>query len=255
MGQFDGELDAVLAQLKSEGLSFEPGSEFSEMIGDLISLLGTKGPLPTLGLSISFIQKIRKLAGASYTSNLIYVADAVRDELKRLYQQNDALRGRIESLENNPRFAEAMSALALQAMRTSVRERLKRLARIIVNGVKYDDLGSESLDDMLRAATELTDRDIIVLKTVNEQQHKVTNYRLDSADGTINFPREVWQVLEQEKFITPSNQMEVRSSLARLQAVGFGAEIQTMESSWHPRFLVSPQGEQFLNYLEEIESD
>jgi predicted transcriptional regulator len=140
-------------------------------------------------------------------------------------------------------------------MRTSVRERLKRLARIIVNGVKYDDLGSESLDDMLRAATELTDRDIIVLKTVNEQQHKVTVYSLESVDGTIKFPREVWQVLDQDKFITPSNQMEIRSSLSRLQAVGFGSEIQTMESSWRPRFLVSPQGEKFLNYLEEIESD
>ena len=254
MGQFDGELDAALAQLKFEGLSAEPGGEFFEIIGDIISFLGTKGPLPALGRSISFVQKIRKLAGASYTSNLIYVAEAVRDELKRLYEQNDDLRDRIRSLENNPGFAEAISALALQAMRTSVRNRLKRLARIIVNGVKYDDLAPESLDDMLRAATELTDRDIIVLRTINEQQHKVTIYRLDSVDGTVNFPREVWQVLEQEKFITPGNQMELRSSLARLQAVGFGAEIQTMESSWRPRFLVAPQGEKFLSYLEEIES-
>jgi hypothetical protein len=35
---------------------------------------------------------------------------------------------------------------------------------------------------------------------------------------------------------------------------GFGVEIQTMESSWLPRFLVSAEGKRFLEHPEEIAS-
>ena len=247
MSQFDGELDAVLAQLEFEKLAEEPGGDYVEITGDLLSFIGAKGLLPALGRSLNFLQKIRKLAGTSYTKNLIYVAEAVRSELRRLYQQNEDLRDRIESLQSNPQFAEAISALALQAMRTSVRNRLKRLALIIANGVKHDDLKPDSIDDMLRAATQLTDFAILALQKISKQQGDETVYSLDTSDGTINLPREVWQRLEQENFINPKNQMAVRSSLARLQALGLGAEIQTMESSWRPRFLVSPDGQIFCN--------
>jgi hypothetical protein len=251
MGQFDSRTDAVLTQIQHEDLSSSPGGEFLELTGELISLIGTSRPLAAIGKSASLLQKIRRLAGSSYGSNLVYVITAVRDDLADLHKSHQELRERIESLGTDPRFAEAISALALRAMHTSVKDRLKRLARIIANGVKYDDLEPENLDDMLRAATELTDRDITVLKKIADEQLKVTIYSLTTVDGTINFPREVWQVLEQERFITPGNQMEIRSSLARLQAVGFGAEIQTTESSWRPRFLISPGGTKFLAYLQE----
>jgi hypothetical protein len=68
----------------------------------------------------------------------------------------------------------------------------------------------------------------------------------------MNRPREVWQALEQNKFITLVNQMEIRSSLERLKALGFCAEIQTTDSNWHPRVLVTPLGEKFLLRLQEI---
>jgi len=53
-------------------------------------------------------------------------------------------------------------------MHTSVKDRLKRLARIVVNGVKEGDLEPESLDDMMRAATELSEPDISLLKELYE---------------------------------------------------------------------------------------
>ncbi len=71
-----------------------------------------------------------------------------------------------------------------------------------MNGVRHNDLNVESMDDMLRAATELTEKDIAVLKAVATAQKQITIYSLTTTDGTINLPREVWQQLESERFIT-----------------------------------------------------
>lgn len=253
MGQFDTETDAALTQLNFEALSEIPGGEFVEIIGDLLKLVGGGGPLGIAGGISNLLLKVRKLAGASYASNLIFTITAVRNDLATLYERCGNLRERIEALPADPKFAEAISALALRAMHTSVRDRLKRLARIVVNGVKEDDLEPESIDDMMRAATELTGRDISILVKVAEIQAKTaTFYPLTTGDGTINRPREVWKALELERFISLQNQMEIRASLARLQSVGFGAEIQTTDSTWHPRFLVTPLGERFIERVREI---
>jgi hypothetical protein len=163
MGQFDSETDAILTQLNYDELSKVPGGEFVEVIGDLLMLIGTGGLWAVTGGVSSLILKVRKLAGASYASNLIYTITAVRNDLKTLYESHEELRGRIESLRTDPKFAEAISAIALHAMHTSVKDRLKRLARIVVNSVKENDLEPEGLDDMMRAAMELTDFDVLML--------------------------------------------------------------------------------------------
>jgi hypothetical protein len=253
MGQFELETDAALTQLAWEEISTTPGGEFVEIIGDLLKLVGGGGPLGIAGGVSNLLLKVRKLAGASYASNLVYLITVVRNDLATLSERHEGLRERIEALPTNPKFVDAISALALRAMHTSVKDRLKRLARIVVNGVKDDDFEPENLDDMMRAATELTGRDISVLVKVAEiQAETATFFSLTTGDGTINRPREVWKALEGERFISPQNQMEIRASLARLQSVGFGAEIQTTDSTWHPRFLVTPLGERFIDRLQEI---
>lgn len=255
MGQFDSETDAVLTQLGWERLSETPGGEFIEITSDLLASIGTVNPVAIIGKVSNLFQKVRRLAGASYASNLVYVIEAVRNDLAKLREKYESLRGKVDSLPSDPNFAMAISALALRAMHTSAENRLRRLARIVVNGVRDGDLEPESLDDLLRAAAELSKADIVVLRTVSEAQQAETSrqiYNLSTRDGTINFPRELWQGLEHQKFITPANQLVIRSSLMRLQSLGFGAEIQTMESSWRPRFVVSPDGEKFLIRLRDM---
>jgi hypothetical protein len=173
MGQFDLETAAALAQLEFEELSTTPGGEFAEIIGDLLKLIGAGGPLGLAGGVSNLTLKVRKLAGASYASNLIYAITAVRNDLADLYAKHAELSQRIESLQTNPKFVEAIAALALHAMHTSVKDRLKRLARIVVNGVKEDDLDPESLDDMMRAAAELSEPDIGLLKELYERPSRM----------------------------------------------------------------------------------
>ena len=202
MGQFDLETDAALGQINFEELSTIPGGEFAEIIGDLLKLVGGGGPLGVAGGIFNLLLKVRKLAGASYGSNLIYTITAVRNDLATLYERYGDLRERIDSLRTDPKFAEAISALALQAMHTSVKDRLKRLARIVVNGVKEGDLEPESLDDMMRAATELSEPDIRLLKELYEH-HSVQPMNMNETG------------MDKTEFV------ERLESVAKLQAAAF----------------------------------
>lgn len=178
MGQFDSRTDAALSQLNFEEIEKTPGGEWAEIIGSLLSLCAVKGPFTAVFSAANLLQKIRGLAGASYASNLIFVVMALRDDLKDLYESHQELRAHIENLPNEPRFAEAVASAALRAMQTSVKDRLKRLARIVANGVAEDDLEPESLDDMMRAAVELKFQDIDVLGEIYTMQKKM----FDSAE-------------------------------------------------------------------------
>jgi len=233
MGQFDLETDAALGQINFEELSTIPGGEFAEIIGDLLKLVGGGGPLGVAGGIFNLLLKVRKLAGASYGSNLIYTITAVRNDLATLYERYGDLRERIDSLRTDPKFAEAISALALQAMHTSVKDRLKRLARIVVNGVKEGDLEPESLDDMMRAATELSEPDISLLKELYEH-HSVQPMNMNETG------------MDKTEFV------ERLESVAKLQAAAF-VHLRTPGLDQGANIVVLfPRGKKFYERLQEI---
>ena len=233
MSQFDLETDAALAQINFEELATTPGGEFAEIIGDLLKLVGGGGPLGVAGGIFNLLLKVRKLAGASYGSNLIYTITAVRNDLATLYERYGDLRERIDSLRTDPKFAEAISALALQAMHTSVKDRLKRLARIVVNGVKEGDLEPESLDDMMRAATELSEPDIRLLKELYEH-HSVQPMNMNETG------------MDKTEFV------ERLESVAKLQAAAF-VHLRTPGLDQGANIVVLfPRGKKFYERLQEI---
>lgn len=260
MGQFDLETDAALAQINWEEVSKAPGQELAEIIGDLLMLVGTGGVLAIAGGASNLALKVRRLAGAGYASNLIYTITAVRNDLATLYDRHESLRSRIDSLPADPKFAEAISALALRAMHTSVGDRLRRLARIVVNGVRDGDLEPESLDDMMRAAVELKDDDIRALDRLCEEQADILA-TTGKTHGDL-WPDEVrrnWQThIFDHKIPGRSGQhyLDWRSSLARLSAFGFlipVQPVQTVNSPGHEPYGASLQGVEFLKRLKEAE--
>lgn len=227
MGQFDLETDAALTQLNFEELSKTPGGEFAEIISDLVALIGTGGFGAVTGGASSLLLKIRKLAGASYANNLVSPIAAVRNDLRTLYESRTELRERIESLSNDPKLAEAISALALRAMHTSVKSRLKRLARIVVNGVKENDLDPECLDDMTRAAVELSESDILLLGEIYAKQ-------ADGAKGQ------------------GSDRPERMSSITKLQAAAF-VQLRTPGLDFGANIVILlPGGKKFYERLREL---
>jgi hypothetical protein len=254
MGQFDLETAAASTQLEFEELSSTPGGEFAEIIGDLLKLIGAGGPFGLAGGVLNLVLKVRKLAGASYASNLIYAITAVRNDLKTLYDRNENLRGRIESLGSDPKFAEAIAALALRAMQTSVKDRLKRLARIVVNGVKDDDLEPESIDDMMRAAVELRGIDIQLLKKLYDAQSGLLSSHKSLSSEWSQQVAYGWS--NSFSFLDSPDAQGARGSLVRLQASGLIQEVRTMMTptgrmGTQP-FGLLPEGKKFYERLQEI---
>ena len=257
MGQFDLETDAALAQLNWEELSKTPGGEFAEIIGDLLMLIGTSGLWAVAGGASNLALKVRRLAGASYASNLIFAIAAVRNDLATLRATNEELRSQIESLKNDPRFAEAISALALRAMHTSVKDRLKRLARIVVNGVKEDDLEPESLDDMMRAAVELKDADIGLLGKIYEKQvGLIKEGRFLSSEWSEQIG---YGWVRDFSWLDSQQHLGYRASLARLQTTGLITQVETNIARngliAHQPFGLLPEGKKFYERLQETSAE
>jgi hypothetical protein len=254
MSQFDLEADAALTQLNFERISETPGAEFAEIIGDLLMLIGTGGLWAVAGGASNLMLKVRRLAGASYVSNLIYAITAVRNDLKRLFDEHAELRERIEHLPTDPKFAEAIGGLSLRVMQTSLRNRLERLAKIVVNGVRDGDLESESLDDMMRAAVELKEIDLQLLSKIYEAQSSLLkSYRAlfgEWAQQVAHGWADRFGCLDTEQW------KGTRGALARLQAFGFIQAVTTNvtatgELRTQP-FGLLPEGAKFWERIQEI---
>jgi hypothetical protein len=257
MGQFDLQTDAALTVLQSNELVTTPGEEFVEVIADLIALTGAAGPLGMAAGATNLLNKIRRLAGASYASNLIYTITAVRDDLRTLYERDAAMRQRIEFLPDDPGFVEAISALALRAMHTSSKNRLKRLARIVVNGVRNDDLEPESLDDMMRAAVELKESDIALLGQLYHSQAQEMVHQSARRHPSFwknNF-ESIWRQFVDD--LNPKFHLQYRSSLSRMAAMGFLMRTDFSVSygfGLEPHVLL-PEGAMFYERLQEISAE
>ncbi|MGA3010989.1 MAG: hypothetical protein ABSD72_12090 [Terracidiphilus sp.] len=205
---------------------------------------------------LGIVDWFRRLGSSKVDENLDSLGQATEDALDRVANtlrehgtSIEEIKARIES----PEFKNGMASASLQALRTTQKDRLNRMALILANGVREKDLSSESLDDMMRAAVELTVDDIRVLSYISAKQS--TKFpRLFQEMDIVNNTRSVWQDLSHENFITAQNQMAIRASLARLQSFGFGAEVATTDSTWVPRFTVFPSGMRFLSRLLAIDA-
>jgi hypothetical protein len=255
MEQSDLETAAALTQLEFEELSKTPGGEFAEIIGDLLMLVGTGGLWAVAGGAASLASKVRKLAGASYASNLIYAITAVRNDLKTLDDGHEDLRARIGSLGSDPKFAEAIAALALRAMQTSVKDRLKRLARIVVNGVKVDDLELEGLDDMMGAAVELKDTDIILLGYhYKHQSHILTEKDMNPTKWYSDIQSAHRRLVDSGALDTREH-LKYRSSYLRLESLGLMQEITSInnfDGVGNELYALLMEGKKFYERLQEI---
>lgn len=254
MGSFNSETDAALAQLNFEEIAKTPGGEFAEIIGDLLALVAMGGPWGVAGGASSLWLKIRRLAGASYASNLIYIITAVRNDLKTLYDGHAELRERIEALPNDPKFAGAIAALALRAMHTSVEGRLARLSCIVVNGAIDDDLEPERLDDMLRAAVQLKELDLQLLSKIYEAQSGLLESRRALFGEWAHQVAYGWA--GSFGFLDTEQWKGARGSLARLQSFGFIQQVTTNvvatgELRTQP-FGLLPDGAQFWKRLQKM---
>jgi len=202
------------------------------------------------------------LGVATLDENLDHLGDATGAALSRVEKNLDGQRVRIDEIErrlNSNEFLEGIKAATLQAQRTKDKKRLERMALILANGVAENDLEPESLDDMMRAAVELKERDIVALDFICSRQSKILADAGKWPEHWYDNVRKDWQASGFEQSIADqkagSDDPGLKSSLSRLAAFGFiiaVPPVKTQNSPGKEPYALLREGKRFYERLQEI---
>jgi DNA-binding transcriptional MerR regulator len=266
MGLPDNEVAADNQRRKMEELSDSPAG------GVIESAISVAGPTLAVGSALGahglvvassvvaglgIIDWFRKLGSSKVNENLEALGQATEDALNRVEStlrehgtSIDEIKARIDS----PEFKNGMASASLQALRTTQGDRLKRLALILANGVKEGDLGSESLDDMMRAAVELKDADIVLLGKIYESQKSLLKQSRLNTSNWFGNVQTYWDEFVKSGALDASKHLVYRSSFSRLDSHGLiqkFREISTAAVGLEPYALLE-EGLKFYERLQEI---
>lgn len=211
---------------------------------------------------LGIVDWFRRLGSSKVDENLESLGQATEDALDRVANtlrehgtSMEEIKARIESNE----FKDGMASAALQALRTTNINRLARMALLLANGVKEDDLEPESLDDMTRAAVELKDADLILLGEIYQMQISLLNsewIELQVNQRWNNLSR-LWQEYwnkNQSRF-NGYQGMLLMASFGRLESLGMIAPGPDRASAASPvasSYLLLPEGKKFYERLRVI---
>ena len=224
MNQFDSPTEAALRQLEIESRSSSPATAIVQSVvgvgSKLLALCGEPGTA-ILG---DLILTLKDLAVRKDEANLIYFGHALLDDIRRLYRKNDEMRKQVQEILTSTEFQETIANATLHVVRTNVEVRLKRLSHIVANGVRENNLEEESLDDMMRSASLLTENDIKVLQIVYEMQKDMLSPEILSKQRgeRTNALQSKWQRWwgQNIKNYQGVTGLEFKNSSARLLAAG-----------------------------------
>ena len=175
--------------------------------------------------------------------NVETYAYCVSADLQRLGKQIDDL---FDSQAKIDFFIEG----ARRARDASSRDKVLRLAQVVVSGVVSDDDGEEKVIEFIRFASELNETDIQVLKEVHSFQSKLNPKFKDHWAQGVRRAMNNSVLLDVNR--QPFDDQTVRSACARLQALGLVGQIGGTVSDTSPGetpYAVLDLGREFLSYL------
>jgi hypothetical protein len=155
MGMYDDEVTADNTMRKFEGLSRSAGDFALGLLGDV--------------LGVGFLARLKELGYSTVEENIDFLGNAVQAELARIWKKLNETAKSVEEFPRmlaSPEFEAALRSMILQTQRTTQKEKLSRMARLLANGIAAADLEPEGFDDMARAAVELKSSDIQILHDV-----------------------------------------------------------------------------------------
>lgn len=256
MGQFDFPSSAALSQLKNEAISTSPidrtASRIAGVGAKILELAGFIG----VGNLTDLILELKNLAANKDEANLIYFGETLVEDIRRLYKLNAEMRQRVEEQLKSNEFHEAVANATLHITRTNVGARLKRIATLIANGVRSRDLEQESLDDMMRAAAELTDADVALLRKIYESQNSMLGWKNMNPQNWHGSIQQIWRTFVDSGKLNPQEHLSYRSSFGRLESRGLIQRIENtgMHGVGQDLYALLMEGKKFYERLEEIAS-
>jgi hypothetical protein len=253
--QFEFPSAAALARLKDDALSASAvGTSVSAIasVGSKVAeLAGFHGAAPLTGI----IADLKRMAAAKDEANLTYFGEQLVDDIGRLYRLNEEMRVKVERLYESQEFNEAVANATLHITHTNVEIRIARVARLIANGVACDDLVPERLDDMMRAAVELTDADIALLAEIYRWHNPILSERGMNPTKWFGDLQQANKNLFGSGFLDPKRHLNYRSSYSRLESLGLIQQIPSITSLngiGFDHYALLLEGKRFYERLREI---
>jgi hypothetical protein len=221
LNQFNGELAALRHQREMESLGESPGVD--RVLDVTVKLAERAGLPPLMGL----FRKALKLGQPSVEQMVDNLEFAAYEESRRIWGHLEGQAERQKEFEARLNSHEAQVAYlsaCFHGLRTSDPQKHSRLALLAINCIFMDDLKPESLDDMMQAAAELRDADIVMLGKLYELWkpllERVERAKLATSSSP-NFHNEFQNVWHRfGRSLDPAEQLEYRGSFARLQSHG-----------------------------------
>jgi hypothetical protein len=265
----DNPIKVFNRQLETDELSMPVGAEVISQTAKVVGAISQIPPLRPLGLiakGLDLAGKCLTLGVPTVEENLKLFGQLTEDAILQAEKRLSFLEAKAEDAEKFQRrveskeFLQYLASGVLQTQRTTQKNRLKRMAWIIANAVKEGDLDPENGDDMMRAAVELTEHDIVVLRSIYEmQRHLFSPPQLDNEySWRINEIHSLWdEYWKNQPFSSYQgiNGMTFNSSCARLQSAGLIASIGTTSILRGPTmhdYELLPAGKKFHDRLQEI---
>jgi hypothetical protein len=210
---------------------------------------------------LGIVDWFRKLGSSKVNENLETLGQATEDALNRVedvLKEHGIAIDEIKRRLNSDEFRDGMASASLQALRTTQKDRLRRLALILANGVKDNNLAEESTDDMMRAAIELKVADIFMLGRLypiyKSLLDRIERAKPGGSASMPNFHNEIQNIWHNfGRSLNPAEQLEYRGSFARLQSQGMIQQV-TFSNSEVGRepYLLLEEGARFYERLQEI---
>jgi hypothetical protein len=268
MALMSDEVSAANQQRRYEDLSESPVGGVLESgvsvaaaavaLGNSLTMGGPTG-LAVAGsivAGLGIVDWFRRLGNSKVRENLEALGQATEDALNRveklLLEQGTTIEEIGQRLESDD-FRDAVASASLQALRTTQQDRLRKLALVLANGVKDNDLAPANTDDMMRAAVELGERDVALLKRIYELQAYVIRDSASSDSDRLHRIAQDW--IARTKLRPENGGIELancRGSVARLQAQAF-VQLRTPGFDAGAEIVVLlPDGAKFYERLQEI---
>jgi hypothetical protein len=202
-----------------EALDESPGVD---VVLDATVKLAEKVGLPPF---LDLFRRALKLGQPSVEKMVDDLESAAYEEIRRIWEHLEGQVERQKEFETRLNSHEAQVAYlsaCFHGLRTSDPQKHSRLAFLTINCIFMDDLKPETLDNMMRAAVELKDADIVLLERI----YKIQVHIIREVTGTDNdrLHRIVTDWTARTKLRIENGGIELgscRGSLARLQAQAF----------------------------------
>ena len=249
MGFPENEVAADNQRREFEELGKAPGGKLVTGVKNVISLVPGAGPIANaIGLS----KLMMEMGLSTVEENIAFLGKAAAlalDRIERNLEAQGVNVGEIAQRYDRPEFVASIEAAVLQTQRTRQKARLSRLASILANSVEADDLDPETIDDLARAAVELTDVDVQLLNDVRGCESTFSN----TSGYLFMWWQEYWRTFT-TKYPTRTLRAAA-ASLGRLQSFGFvyGAEGTSLAASpVSVQYRLSEDGERFLMRIQAL---